>query len=181
MMLMFYNENARRRGQWMSIAAALAGTCAIASGASAQSPRCTITTYADPPREVLRCPNGLSISAERSSNYRLIDRDRDGSPNAAELTSRGLLIESPPRRGRFQILTPHAIATVRGTVWAVDVTAVRTSVFVRRGIVDVARPGSRDAVTLRAGDGVDVERTGDLQVKRWSAERALLLLGRFGR
>jgi ferric-dicitrate binding protein FerR (iron transport regulator) len=178
-------STARRRGRWVSLAAVLiatlAGTCAIASGASAQSSRCAITTYTDPPREVLHCPNGLSVSAERSSDYRLVDRDRDGSPDAAELTSRGLLIESPPKRGRFQILTPHAIATVRGTVWAVDVTAVRTSVFVKRGTVEVARPGSRDAVTLRAGDGVDVEQTGGLQAKRWSSERALLLLGRFGR
>jgi ferric-dicitrate binding protein FerR (iron transport regulator) len=165
---------------WPTVAGALAITCIGVAEAAAQ-PRCAITTYTDPPREVLHCPDGLSITAERASSYRLIDRDRNGRPEAAELTGRGLLVDSPPRRGRFQIQTPHAIATVRGTVWAVDVTPTRTSVFVQQGVVDVARRDSGRTVALRAGDGVDVELTGGLEVKRWSSERALLLLGRFGR
>jgi ferric-dicitrate binding protein FerR (iron transport regulator) len=97
------------------------------------------------------------------------------------LESRGLLIESPPRRGMFQILTPHAIATVRGTVWAVDVSPARSSVFVREGAVDVRRRHGEETVTLRGGDGVDVDDVTGLEVKRWSAERAARLLARFGR
>jgi ferric-dicitrate binding protein FerR (iron transport regulator) len=172
---------ATSRGWRLPVLAGATIACALVASARAQPSRCAITTYTDPPRQVLRCPDGLSISAERASDYRLIDRDRDGRPEGAELTSRGLLIEAPPRRGKFQILTPHAIATVRGTVWAVDVAAARTSVFVREGAVEVARRGTGEAVTLRAGDGVDVEPAGALQVKRWSAERAAHLLARFGR
>jgi ferric-dicitrate binding protein FerR (iron transport regulator) len=169
------------RLRYAGAAAALAGALVASSAASAQSSACTITTYTDPPREVLRCGAGLSITAERGSDYRLIDRDRDGRPEGAELRARGLLIESAPRKGGFQILTPHAIASVRGTIWAADVGPARTSVFVREGSVAVRRRATPEAATLRAGDGIDVESAGPLQVKRWSAERAAHLLARFGR
>ncbi|GJD53460.1 hypothetical protein OPKNFCMD_6235 [Methylobacterium crusticola] len=149
--------------------------------AAAQGRSCTVTPYTDPPRQVLSCPDGFTLSAESGSSYRLIDRNRDGRPEAAELDGRGLLVDAPPRRGGFQIMTPHAIASVRGTVWAVDVTASRTSVFVQTGAVSVRRPGG-PAVILGAGDGVDVEAgTAPLEVKRWGVERAAGLLGRFGR
>lgn len=152
----------------------------------AQAPGCTVTPYTDPPREILDCADGLRITAEKGATYSLVDRNRDGRPEAAELTGKGLLIELPPRRrGGFQILTPHAVASVRGTTWAVEVSAARTSVFVRAGSVAVARAGGRaggTAVTLGAGDGVDVEAgTGALDVKQWSRERGLHLLARFGR
>jgi ferric-dicitrate binding protein FerR (iron transport regulator) len=148
--------------------------------ASAQA-GCSITTYSDPPREVLKCADGLSVSAESSTRYRLIERG--GRPVGADLTQRGLLVEIPPGRRRpFQILTPHAIASVRGTIYAVDVGASRTSVFVERGAVAVSRRDSTNAVTLGAGDGVDVDTSGGpLRVVRWSRERAANLLARFGR
>src|SRR5215204_4369621 len=41
----------------------------------------------------------------------------------------------PGRRSGFQVLTPHAIASVRGTIYAVDVSAGQTSVFVAQGRV----------------------------------------------
>ncbi len=165
--------------------AAIIGVMVVvgSSDALAQRAGCSVTTYTDPPREVLRCADGLTITAESGRQYRLEDRNRDGTPEGAELTGRGLLIEVPRRlRSGFQVRTPHAIASVCGTVWAADVTPTRTSVFVREGIVQVARTDSPAAVTLRAGDGVDVDVSrGDLAVRRWSAERAALLLGRFGR
>jgi ferric-dicitrate binding protein FerR (iron transport regulator) len=154
------------------------------SGADAQRLGCAITTYTDPPRDVLECSDGLSISAERASNYRLIDRDGNGRPEGAALTGKGMLIDLPPGRRRtpFQITTPHAIASVRGTVWAVDVSPTRTSVFVQEGIVAVRRHTSPRTVELRAGEGVDVDAAGqELRVNRWSRERALNLLARFGR
>jgi hypothetical protein len=154
-----------------------------AMSAQAQSGACTVVALTDPPGDLLTCRDGLVIRTERNSLYRLIDGNRDGRPEGAELTGRGLLIELPPGRGRgrFQIQTPHAIASVRGTIWAVDVTATRTSVFVQRGAVAVSRPGTREAVTLRAGDGVDVEAAGPLVVRRWAPQRAAALLARFGR
>jgi ferric-dicitrate binding protein FerR (iron transport regulator) len=152
------------------------------SGADAKTPGCAVRTLADPPpRQVLSCADGLTITAESTTAYSLIDRNRDGRPEGAELTGRALLVDGPPRRGGFQILTPHAIAAVRGTVWAIDVTAERTSVFVREGVVAVRRPQGR-AVTLRAGDGVDVDAgEGPLEVRQWGQARAAALLARFGR
>lgn len=154
-----------------------------ASLACAQASRCTVTSYMDPPRQVLRCADGFMLSAESSTSYRLIDRNGDGRPEAAELTGQGLLIEVPRgQRQPFQVLTPHAIASVRGTVWAVDVRPTRTSVFVEDGVVAVSRRGAPATVELRAGDGVDVDAGGqDLRVNRWSRVRAANLLARFGR
>ncbi|KAB1072436.1 FecR domain-containing protein [Methylobacterium planeticum] len=166
----------------ITAAAAVLAIAALGSGAAeAQSRGCTVTPYTDPPRQVLSCADGLTVSAETGTAYKLVDRNHDGRPESAEVTSRGLLIDVPPRRGGFQILTPHAVASVRGTVWAVDVSAQKTAVFVRAGSVAVARPGG-PAVTLRAGEGVDVEAGGNsLHVQRWSPERAAGLLARFGR
>lgn len=159
-------------------------TCLVllpADAARAQRRGCTITPYTDPPRQVLACPDGFTLSAENASTYRLIDRNRDGRPEAADLNGRGLLVDAPPRQGSFQVRTPHAIASVRGTTWAVDVTPGRTSVFVQAGEVSVSRL-SGPGVVLRAGDGVDVDAgTAPLEVKRWSRERAAGLLARFGR
>jgi ferric-dicitrate binding protein FerR (iron transport regulator) len=131
---------------------------------------------------VLACADGFSITAEEGARVRFIDPDAQGRPAGAVLEGRALLVETPPGRpGRFQIRTPHAIASVRGTVWAVDATSGRTSVFVERGEVAVARPRSR-GVVLRAGEGVDVDAgSGPLEVKRWSPERAASLLKRLGR
>lgn len=156
-----------------------------AAGGEAQTVDCTVAARAAPPGEVLTCRDGLVIHTERGTLYRLIDRNRDRRPEGAELTERALLIELPPGgrgRSRFQIRTPHAIASVRGTIWAAEVTAARTSVFVQRGVVAVARQRSRRTVTLRAGDGVDVEGTAEpLVVRRWAPQRAAALLARFGR
>ncbi len=160
----------------------LAGLGLPAANAQPGPGGCVTTPRADPPGQLLVCSDGLAIASEAGSDLALIDRDRDGRPERAELTGRAVLVESPEGRARpFQILTPHAIASVRGTVWAVDVGEEATSVFVQRGAVAVRRPGRR-AVTLRAGDGVDVRADGaPLRVRRWSPERSAALLARFGR
>ncbi|HEX8376106.1 MAG TPA: FecR family protein [Geminicoccaceae bacterium] len=150
----------------------------------AETPGCTTLVRTDPPHEVLECADGLRITVEKGATYTLVDRDKDRRPDAIELKGRALLIEvSPRRRGGFQILTPHAVASVRGTTWAVDVTGSGTSVLVEAGRVGVARSGTTGgAVVLKAGDGVDVEPGSvSLAVKSWSRERRLHLLARFGR
>lgn len=156
-----------------------------ASGpALAQGAGCRTTNYTDPPREVLTCADGLTISAEKDAVYRLVDRNRDGTPEAVELERKAILIEvSPRRRGGFQVLTPNAVASVRGTVWAVDLNAAGTAVFVQSGRVGVARAAGPGAeVVLATGEGVDVgPGTDPLAVKTWPRERALHLLARFGR
>jgi hypothetical protein len=165
-----------------TIAAALVVAVAFSTAvpASAQS-GCTVTSLTDPPREVLRCRGGLTVEAERATRYRLID-GRPGEPTAAEVTARAILIDlRPGRRSGFQVLTPHAIASVRGTIYAVDVSAGQTSVFVAQGRVAVRDRGEAGPVLLGAGQGVDVVPGRPLEVKTWGRERAANLLARFGR
>ena len=135
-------------------------------------------------RQVLRCAGGLTITAESGAQYSLIDRDGNGKADAARLTSRALLIDAPKGslgKAGFQVLTPQAIAAVRGTKWAVDADGSKTSVFVAQGRVSVRRPESGRGVTLGAADGVDVEAgTGALTVKRWAPARVQALMARFG-
>jgi ferric-dicitrate binding protein FerR (iron transport regulator) len=151
-------------------------------GAAAQQPTgCSSSTRTDPPRTVFNCRGGLTIEAEAASSFRATSPQPSGSLQSIELTGKGVLIDLAPRRGRFQILTPHAIASVRGTIYAVDVTATATSVFVREGRVRVSRRDGSEPVDLAAGDGVDVSPGAPLVVRRWSRERAGGLLGRFGR
>lgn len=135
-----------------------------------------------PPLDVLQCPSGPSVSAEASSDVHIIDPGGRGHPTGAAVETGGVLIDVPPGYpGGFQVTTPRAVASVRGTRWAVDVTPATTAVLVLRGSVIVARPGSDSAVVLAKGDGVDVGGdAGPLRVTRWPAKRVAKLLARFG-
>jgi hypothetical protein len=140
---------------------------------SAPSPGATLT---------LRCDNGITIVAENGAKFELRDRNRDGHVDSAELSSKALLTEVPGKPGgnRFDVVTPQAIAAVRGTKWAVDVAEGKTSVFVVNGRVRVGRPAGGSRVVLGAGEGVDVEATGPLVVKRWAPPRVSALMARLG-
>jgi len=129
-----------------------------------------------------RCDNGITIVAENGARFELKDANRDGHIDAVELSSKALLIEVPKKSGgnRFRVLTPQAIAAVRGTRWAVDVAETKTSVFVAGGQVGVSRRTGGNAVVLGAGEGVDVEATGTLEVKRWGQPRIDALMARLG-
>ncbi|WP_155934958.1 hypothetical protein [Methylobacterium sp. 10] len=82
-------------------------------GATAQTKGCGLVDYSDPARSMLTCEDGFTLTAEKGSVYTLIDQDRDGRPDAAELKSRTLLIKSPARKGGvFQVRTPHADNTI---------------------------------------------------------------------
>ncbi|WP_230530862.1 FecR domain-containing protein [Microvirga roseola] len=164
---------------------ALLGFLLAAFEAGAQAPACVLQPAAGAPaRQILHCRDGLTIEAEAGANYTLLDSSGDGSPDSATLRSRALLIDvqDSVRRGGFRVLTPQAIAAVRGTQWVVDVAGGRSSVFVVTGRVVVRRPPARTGVRLGPGEGVDVEAgTGPLTVRRWPAARANALLARFGR
>lgn len=161
---------------------ALAGLV-MPAATEAQGIGCVLQAAGAPARQVLRCRDGLTVEAEAGADYTLLDRDRDGNPDAVTLRSRALFVDEQARsRGGFQVLTPQAIAAVRGTQWAVDVAGGKTSVFVVAGRVAVRRPHARNGVNLGPGEGVDVEAgTGPLTVRRWPAARAGALLARFGR
>ena len=131
--------------------------------------------------QALRCEGGVTIVAENGARFSLQDRDGNGRVDSAELSSKALLIEVPKKPGgnRFQVITPQAIAAVRGTRWAVDAAEGKTSVFVVNGQVRVARGAGR-GVVLGPGEGVDVEATGPLTLKRWAPARVAALMARLG-
>lgn len=151
--------------------------------ARAQTAGCEIRHLQNPAREVLTCPNGVRITAEADTRFQLQDRDGNGGPDAASLEGRALLLETPAGStgNGFEVVTPQAIAAVRGTRWAVDVADGKTSVFVVTGRVAVGRAAGGDSVELGPGEGVDVEAgTGPLTVRQWGAARVAALLARFG-
>src|SRR5712675_1632850 len=129
-------------------------------GCSLENPTSTVQT--------LRCGGGVTIVAE------------NGRVDSVELSSKALLLEVPKKAGgnRFEVMTPQAIAAVRGTKWAVDTTEGKSSVFVVNGRVSVARRAGANRVVLGPGEGVDVEATGALTVKRWPPARVAALLAR---
>src|SRR5882757_6103986 len=139
-------------------------------GCSPDNPTNTVQT--------LRCEGGVTIVAENGARFTLLDRDGNGRVDSVELSSKALLLEVPKKAGgnRFEVMTPQAIAAVRGTKWAVDATEGKSSVFVVNGRVSVARRAGANRVAL--GEGVDVEATGALTVKRWPPARVAALLAR---
>lgn len=144
---------------------------------------CRFEPVAGTARQILRCQEGLTIIVEDGARFSLVDRDRNGNADAVRLRRKALLLEAPAGgvQGGFVVVTPQAIAAVRGTRWTVDVGQGKTSVFVLRGRVAVQRPASNAGVVLAPGEGVDVEAgTGKLTVKRWPAKRVSALMARLG-
>jgi len=131
-------------------------------------------------RQVLRCQRGVTITIERGARFSLADRDSDGNADALLLRNKAALVDAPPG-SRFQVVTPQAIAAVRGTRWAVDVGSGKTAVFVERGRVGVQRTASSTGVVLGPGEGVDVDSGGGpLTVRTWGQARVDALMARLG-
>lgn len=140
---------------------------------------CVLESVPGTSRRVLHCDQGLTITVEGGARYRLLDRNGDGAADGVALHRKALLIDAPARG--FEVVTPQAIAAVRGTRWAVDVARGKTSVFVARGRVAVRRPSAGSGVVLGSGEGVDVDTgTVPLEVRRWPAARRDALLRRLG-
>jgi ferric-dicitrate binding protein FerR (iron transport regulator) len=163
------------------VAVASLGLLAGPALAQPAKPGCTSAPTAQG-SQTLNCPTAITIVAESGAKFELRDRNRDGQVDSVELSNKALLLEVPkqPGRARFDVVTPQAIAAVRGTKWAVDAEGAKTSVFVVDGRVSVARPAGRGRVVLGAGDGVDVEPSGGLIVKRWPPARVTALMARLG-
>jgi hypothetical protein len=152
----------------------------IASAQSANS-GCALTQVGGTGRQVLKCRGGLTITAERGARYTLLDRTRDGIVDAVRARSKAILLDAPKSPSGFVVDTPQAIAAVRGTKWAVDVSAGKTAVFVVRGAVSVRRQATPAAVVLGPGEGVDVDESSSaLVVKRWPQPRVNALMARLG-
>jgi FecR protein len=182
------------RQQCIAALALGTGLLLLANVAAAQSGACTLTPdKRDPNDKILRCGAELTITPAPGTVYRPGPAGADGLPGSVQLDSGALLIEfNPKRRHEFQILTPQAIASVRGTKWAMDVTPMQTSTLVLSGEVAVARKNEAENVLVGPGEGVDIEislgapraispyRPDPITIKQWGSARVKELLDRFG-
>jgi hypothetical protein len=166
-------------------ALAVAAVLISVSISHAQSPPigCTAEPAASG-AQTLRCRGGVVIVAEAGAQFATRDRDRNGVIDAVELQTKAVLVDAPkqaPGR-RFEVITPQAIAAVRGTRWAVDAEGAKSSVLVIDGQVGVRRRAGRARVLLGPGEGVDVDDGATpLTVRRWPQPRVDALLQRLGR
>lgn len=153
----------------------LGGSAALAEDRSG----CVERALTDPPRAVIDC-DGLLIEAEAfGAEFGALPQQGEAG-TTLEISGRAVLIEVTPGTEPFQILTPQAIASVRGTRFVVDATDSMTSVFVAEGHVAVTRRDGADPVELRAGEGVEVVADAPLVAKRWPEDKVARLFARFG-
>ncbi|TYC51180.1 FecR domain-containing protein [Rhodobacterales bacterium] len=151
------------------------------SGNAQQINGCTRSQLDNPQRVVFQCGDGLVLEAEAAAALDIQEQPGEPRPETVELDSEALLVDVEPGSGPFQILTPQAIAAVRGTQFIVDVQPQMTAVFVTRGQVQVSRLNGQEAVSLTEGEGVEVSDDQPLEVKTWPVAKAARLLARFGR
>ncbi|WP_118134989.1 FecR family protein [Oceanicella sp. SM1341] len=167
------------------LAAGLAPAAALAQGAPGATTvgPCTTRVLEEPARRAFACTGGLVFEAEAAASLGITLSGEDAPLEEIGLRSGAAWIEDAPAPGHtFQIRTPHAIASVRGTVWAVDVDSGATAVFVAEGQVAVAHADAPSRpVLLGPGEGVDVVPGAPLEVKTWGAARVAALMERFGR
>ncbi|MCB8837536.1 FecR family protein [Aurantimonas sp. VKM B-3413] len=151
----------------------------VTSGLAQGLAGCETRALTDPPRQAYRCPGGIVIEAEAAAQFDLAPVS--AGPGVAEITGSAAYFDLGPQSEGFQVRTPQAIATVRGTVFVVAVADQTTSVFVVEGEVAVSRLGGADTVLLNPGEGVDVVAGEPLTARRWPQPRVNALLARFGR
>jgi len=165
-------------------AAVLVGFLAVGNGAAEAAGACKLVPNdRGLPGKILVCGENLTIRPAQGARYKLFYEKGRPLPAGARLDNGALLIEFHPTatQGDFEILTPIAIAAVRGTKWAMDVTKARTSTLVLAGAVAVTSRPLNEYVILTAGQGVDIS-AGDtaLVQKQWGQARVRELLSRFG-
>ena len=155
----------------------------VAGAANAQDANtCRRNELKNPARVVYRCAGGLLIEAEAQAMLGIGQNAGERRPLTVNVAKGAVLINLTPGGGAFQISTPHAIAAVRGTIYAVDASKDKTSVFVLRGHVAVSSQNGSGTVELLAGEGTDV-LADDLPTaaKKWAKPRVDALFARFGR
>jgi hypothetical protein len=167
----------------LAVIVTLSSICLPVASASAQVNVCVLSPDKRSANDrILHCGAALTVRPAPGTLYHPLDAGSNRPPESVQLDSGALLIEFHPagKRRDFQILTPQAVASVRGTTWAVEAGPDQSSVLVLTGVVQVARANTAAAVVLRRGQGVDVTAAGGpLEVKRWAPERVQALLARF--
>jgi hypothetical protein len=142
-----------------------------------------VPSESDPSEKILQCGQALTVRPAHGTSYQPIYKSGQQLPAAIRLDNGALLIEFHPdsQQIEFQILTPLAIAAVRGTKWAMEVSAKRTSTLVLEGAVAVTSRRLNQYVILTEGRGVDIsEGDASLTQKQWGEARVRALLSRFG-
>jgi hypothetical protein len=137
----------------------------------------------DPSEKILQCGQELTVRPAHGTRYQPVFKAGQQLPTAIRLNDGALLIEFHPsgQQNEFQILTPLAIAAVRGTKWAMEVAAARTSTLVLDGSVAVTNRRLNQYVVLTDGQGVDISPSDTSMVqKQWGEARVRALLARFG-
>lgn len=157
------------------------GVLTCLPGYAQQIQGCARTDVTDPPRSVYNCTNGLVFETEAVAELLQPETALGNTPEVLQLNGAAAFFELPQGQGPFQIQTPYAIASVRGTTFVVDVQDMQTSVFVVEGVVAVGRADGSGEVELVAGEGVDVSQGGPMTVRQWPPKRSLALLARFAR
>jgi hypothetical protein len=173
---------------WPSLVAAIYLVAAIATvaaspAARAGGPCAVIPDARDPSEKILQCGQTLRVQPSPGTHYRPVFKPGQPVPTGARLDDGALLIEFHPsdEDHDFQILTPLAIAAVRGTKWAMEVTSARTSTLVLAGAVAVTSRSLNQYVVLTEGRGVDITAQDTaLTQKAWGQARIRALLARFG-
>ena len=179
------NQTAGRNRLGATLVAAALFVAAIAGPLPARAAgACALVPNQRAPTEkILQCGETLTVHPAQGARYRPLYKKGDPLPVGIRLDDGALLIEFHPARPqeKFQILTPLAIAAVRGTKWAMEVTSARTSTLVLAGAVAVTNRRLNQFVVLTEGQGVDITATDTSMVqKRWGEARVRALLSRFG-
>jgi hypothetical protein len=159
--------------------AAIGGTgSANAAGACALVPNDRA-----PSEKILKCGDVLTVRPAPGTRYQPLYKKGDALPVGIRLDDGALLIEFHPvtPQEKFQILTPLAIAAVRGTRWAMEVVPGSTSTLVLAGSVAVTNRRLNQYVVLTWGQGVDITAADTSMVQKlWGPRRVEALLARFG-
>jgi hypothetical protein len=132
----------------------------------------TLRTEADS-RVTLDCDRDLTVVVGPASELQVL-RVFEDAPQTFGLRLMqgiaGFLFESSDDDAGVQVRTPSAVAAVRSTHWAMQVTGGASAVFARDGAVFVF--GETGTVQLGPGDGVDVSADGVVApVVQWGQRR----------
>jgi hypothetical protein len=166
------------------VAAALSAAAIAGTGPARATGACALVPNDRAPSEkILQCGETLTVRPAEGARYRPLYRKGDPLPVGIRLDDGALLIEYHPAtpQEKFQILTPLAIAAVRGTKWAMEVAPARTSTLVLAGAVAVTNRRLNQYIVLTEGQGVDITPADTSMVqKQWGEARVRALLSRFG-
>lgn len=191
-----------RRRAWpgWALLPVLLGATLVPDKAAAQAPPCNLGTIAGRPEvQALQCGDELTIIAETAADVRVSTSAAGQWTATVNSGAAEFQFRASARQPGFQILTPHAVAAVRGTTWAVDVGAANTALFVEEGAVAVDDFRGFGPVLVKRGQGVvagneapgatrslgrgpGVAQGGEpLVPTRWAPTRVKALMARLGR